>query len=173
MQILQINEIWRAIPTYLGQYEASNLGRIRRIPHKTSRKYGFMIMTQKKDKNGYMRTGLKQNSHTVHRLVALAFLENKENKPQINHKNSIRHDNCVENLEWCTSGENMRHAIAAGRKPSLKGQRHGSAILKDADIPKIRQMLKYEKICKVAKIFGVGRNVIGEIGRGITWKHIK
>lgn len=69
--------------------------------------------------NGYERIKLYKNktdweSTTVHRLVATVFLEKPEGKDQVNHKNGIKTDNRVENLEWCTGSENQKHSWAMG-----------------------------------------------------------
>ena len=66
----------------------------------------------------YIKTGRK--GYLAHRLVATAFIPNPERKPQINHKNGIKTDNRVENLEWVTNSENQLHAVKTGLKPEPK-----------------------------------------------------
>lgn len=97
-------EVWRQIKDF-ENYEISSLGRV----HNT--KTGRMLKLNKK--GGYIYTGLsaisQKKSIPVHRLVALAFIENPENKPQVNHKDKNRSNNSVANLEWTTALENNLH----------------------------------------------------------------
>lgn len=77
---------------------------------------------------GYERVTLSKNNKRklfpVHRLVAIAFIPNPENKPCINHKNGVKTDNMVENLEWCTYSENTLHAYATGLEKPRIGFKH-------------------------------------------------
>ena len=119
------DEEWRDIDGFDGAYKVSNTGRIwsvSRIVRKNSVRGAVqtkdMILHQRKDQNGYARVYLNENGKTkfvaVHRLVAKAFIPNPDNKPQVNHIDGNKTNNRVDNLEWCTNGENQIHAYKIG-----------------------------------------------------------
>ena len=116
-----MKEIWKDIIGFEGLYQVSNLGRIKSVEryvlntrwnikmHKQE-----IILKPSKNKKGYNLVAISKNnklySYQIHRLVAQAFIPNPDNKQQVNHKNGIKNDNRVDNLEWATPHENMKHA---------------------------------------------------------------
>lgn len=111
-------EIWRDIPDYEGLYQVSTLGNVKSLSYKNSGKE--RLLKPSKNNDGYFQVKLYKNGEgrkfTAHRIVALAFISNPENLPQINHKNEIKTDNRVENLEWVTPKENCNYGTRNERK---------------------------------------------------------
>lgn len=105
-------EVWKSVVGYEGFYEVSSLGRVKSLPRNGTVSTG-RVLCPELDKNGYLRVLLQKNGDKkhclVHRLVAQAFIPNPENKPQVNHKNGVRGENCTANLEWVTASENQQH----------------------------------------------------------------
>lgn len=105
-----MTEQWKPIGGYGGKYEVSDLGRVRQ---------GEKSVNQYKDGKGYLRVSLykdgAERNFKVHRLVALAFIPNPDNLPMVNHKDEVKTNNSVENLEWCTSLYNTNYGTGKYR----------------------------------------------------------
>ena len=117
-------EEWRDIKDYEGLYKVSSYGRVYSYYTKKS-------LRPRKDKEGYLMVSLykenKAKEHKVHRLVALHFIPNPNNHPQVNHKDENKANNKVDNLEWCTNLYNHNYGTINTRiSKSLKGKFEGS-----------------------------------------------
>jgi hypothetical protein len=118
------NEVWKDIPNYEGLYQVSNLGRVKSLPRldHLGRDVKGGIRKQTIANTGYLclplyaKVGGKKTAklYCVHRLVAEAFIDNPENKPCIDHINTIKTDNRVENVRWVTYRENNNNPITRG-----------------------------------------------------------
>lgn len=127
--------------------------------------------------SGYLRVNLRKNekvsTHSIHRLLATAFISNPSNYPIINHINGIKTDNRLDNIEWCTYSRNNQHAYDTGLKVRPCGELAGKAKLKEADILAIKVMYIETRSCPaVAKHFNVHANTVRSILRGDSWGHL-
>lgn len=114
-------EIWKDIKGYEGLYQISSLGRIKSLKRKIyKRKCNDTIVSLKPNNKGYCKVILHNNGKRkavfVHRLVAEHFIDNPDNLPQVNHKNEIKTDNNVENLEWISANDNLNYGYHNLRK---------------------------------------------------------
>lgn len=160
------------IPGFNSKYLVSDVGA---VFNKSGKKLYVSI-----DKHGYPRVALYKNGrrsgYTVHRLVCNAFLPNPDNKPVVNHKNGIRTDNRIENLEWCTVSENVLHGFKMGRVgKTAKGEAAPHHILKEKDIPEIRKMLSSGELSlkEIGARYGVSLHTIYSVKSGKNWNHIQ
>lgn len=116
-----MEEIWKDIEGYEGYFQISNFGKVKsvqRIIWIEGKKPRYKNIRERilktwKNNSGYEMVALYINGikkdRTVHRLVARAFIPNENKLPDVNHKNGLKFDNCVENLEWITKGNNEKH----------------------------------------------------------------
>ena len=131
--------------------------------------------------NGYHHVILYKNNErkniSIHRLVASAFIPNPEKKSTVNHINGIKTDNRIENLEWATQLENIRHAIKTGLR-NTKGIKHRDAKLTPEIVREIRSIYaartsRYWGARSLAKKYNVSHNVISDVALRQTWTHIQ
>lgn len=142
---MEEKDIFHAFPGYEGIYEVNKFGIVRSLDRivevkRGSQKYSILlkggtVKVQKSIGYGYLSVELRENGRRktwfLHRILALTFIDNPENKRCVNHKNGIKTDNRIENLEWATHSENFQHAVNTGliKKPfrplsHKKGQDH-------------------------------------------------
>ena len=121
-------EIWKDVP-FDSNYKVSNYGKI--FSKRTNK-----ILKGELTEKGYIRVALTEHKrYLVHCIVARTFIPNPENKTQVNHIDGNKQNNYVDNLEWCTQSENMRHALKTGLKIMPKGK----------DVYNARVVYQYDK----------------------------
>ncbi len=132
------------------------------------------VLKQYKEQNGYMRVWIKQDGKrkkfSVHRLVAMSFIPNPENKPCVNHKDGNKENNCVTNLEWCTHSENELHSYRKlGKKTSTEHlQRMIDAHTKAVSTPIIQRdlhgnlMNTFSSMSEASKATGISQGNISQ-----------
>lgn len=170
-------EIWKPIKGYEGRYEVSTLGRVKSLKRISDQNHLLpeRILKACNGKSDYLITGLrkdrKKKSYPVHRLVALTFLPNPENKQQVNHKNGVKHDNRLCNLEWVTPYENTKHALETGLSSST-GEKNNNSKLTKVDVLQIRENKNSLSVTQLSKEFGVGKAQISRIINRQLWQHV-
>lgn len=170
------NEAWRPVVGYEGIYSVSDYGKVRREKYA----YGHLagkILNGDWDRFGYHRVVLFRENQggrgkercSSHRLVLSAFV-GPANGRQCNHKNGIKNDNRLENLEWVTSSENHRHAFDVLGKIVARGATHCHAKLNEDQVRSIRQRCANgEKQSSLAREFRLNHVTVGDIVRRKNW----
>lgn len=177
-------EVWNDIVGFEDYYMVSNLGRVKRKSREVNNNSygGKMIMKGKilspyLSKKGYSTLRLqvdnKRYSFPVHRLVAKAFIDNPDDKPQVNHIDGDKTNNNVTNLEWCNNSENQLHAYKNGLQKLRVGESNSNSKLESHEVLEIRRMLENGvEPKKIMGIYNVTKTVISSIKHRRSWKHI-
>ena len=175
-----MQEEWRDVVGYEGMYQVSNLGRVKGLNRVLKTKDGRMRPYKEKIKkltignHGYPITNLGLSDlHCVHRLVAMAFLGSDNPHLHVDHINSIRHDNRVENLQWVTQQQNN------AKQHFTRGSQKHNALFTEKDVKHIRD--EFDKLSQVksrgvysfiARGYGVNTQTIIDIIKKNTWAHV-
>ena len=170
-----MKEIWKSIKQY-PNYEVSNLGRVKRIPHKYRKTE--LILKPQETKNGYLRVNLYKNNRMfhvfIHRLVLGAFQGYNKTKVIVNHRDSNPKNNILTNLEWCTTQENVKYSFEHGNKFMTKGEQCSWHKLTEEQVIDIRNRFKIgaHNMRELADYFNVNKTTIWEIIHRKIWRHI-
>lgn len=160
------------ISGYEGKYKVTTDGQVW-----SERKHDYMrpMVTEK----GYLKVELRSNGRRrykvgVHRLVAEAFIPNPDNLPEVNHKDGIKTNNHVGNLEWCTRSENQKHAYRTGLERRVTGTDHHKSKLTQVEVNYIRNVYTPRDPVfggtSLAALFRVDRKTITNVIRGVTYR---
>ncbi|UNA01616.1 putative HNH endonuclease [Bacillus phage vB_BcgM] len=169
-------------------YEISDTGLVRHI-----RFDRILSAAIPKSKKNYPKVTLshkgKQKVYLLHRLLALTFIDNPDNKPEVNHKDGNKHNFSLDNLEWSTYSENAQHAFDTGLNPHILNpvihqppdnpeqyipiNQHNKKLTED-DVRQIRELYKTGKYSHriLSNMFKTGKRNITQILTYKTWKHV-
>ena len=165
-------EEWKEIDGF-PDYMISSEGRICSMRRKHP-----VILKAGKTPLGYLLVGLVdenkvRHSKSVHRLVGSAFIQNIENKPEMNHMDGNKQNNCINNLEWVTHAKNMQHAFDIGLK-SHAGVNNPGTQLTEEDVIEIYNLAFSNTLTlkEIGRIYGVSRAAVSSIKRGKSWVYL-
>lgn len=169
-------EKWKDIKGFEGKYQVSDKGRVKSLNYNKTGKVRIMKLTPEKD--GYLVITLSGKQYKVHRLVAEAFISNPEGKPSIDHINTIKDDNRVENLRWVTNWENSNNPTT---KKKMSGIQNGRQLnRKDLSKPVyqytldgqlIREWVSVSEAERCLGLKNAGRGSVSKCCRGKLEKH--
>lgn len=163
-------KIWKDIKGFEGWYKVSNDGDVKSIDRYIGHSRGGKRLykgapVKKALKRGYWQVRLKMDGNSyyfnVHRLVAAAFIPNKEGKPQVNHIDGDKLNNHVSNLEWCTVAENIQHAVE---------KRLIETKLTDEQAVEVHDSKLSNR--KLAAKYGINSTIVWRIKNELAYKHL-
>jgi len=174
-------EEWKDVIGLEGRYQVSNFGRVRSLRYKFGKRKTPKILRPQHDGVGYVHITIDCKVAKIHRLVALTWIgEPGLYETQVNHKNGIKDDNRVINLEWCTGSQNVLHSYRIGTSIPMEGEKCGASKLTDGQVKEIRRLWGliddsgnhiYSQ-SKISAIYGVNQSNISHIVNRRSWRHI-
>tara|TARA_R110000744_G_C19175729_1_gene542153 strand:+ start:181 stop:717 length:537 start_codon:yes stop_codon:yes gene_type:complete len=178
-----MKEEWRKV-SISDNYEVSNLGRVKRleksIEYHNGRGFCKKILPEKilkpcKGLGGYIIYSIDSKSFRGHTLVAQVFLKRESHMTQVNHKNGIKDDNRVCNLEWCTPSENSQHAHDTGLSKVPAGELNHSSKLTKTEVLQIKILIQEGGMLQkdIAIMYNVKDTTISDIKHGKRWNHVR
>lgn len=158
-------EIWKDILNYEGLYQVSNLGRVKSLKKLSWNGYSYITKPERilklSNSKGYKFVRLYKDkvakNYTIHRLVAIAFIENKNNYKEVNHIDGNKLNNNATNLEWCTKSHNIKHAYRTGLNKARIGKNNEQS----------KKVIQYDKNMNKIKIW----ECISDIERKLKIDH--
>lgn len=180
-----MEEIWKDIKDYEGIYQISNLGRLRSLDRMLSiKRYGKFYYKKRKGKmmcpslntNKYyhvkLMNGDNKKIYSLHRLVALHFLPNPNNYEIVNHIDSNKQNNKLDNLEWCTKNDNRLHARKIFND-TVYGESCNLSKLTEKQVKEIRANGRMNMSNRqIGNLYNVSHETIRCVLNGKSWKHI-
>lgn len=164
---LEENEKW--IPGYEGRYSVNVHGEV------FSHYFGKIKRKPTIDRLGYETIALTKDNKrvcsSVHRTVASCFIENPNKFKEVNHKDGDKLNNKLENLEWCSRKDNMKHAFKIGLINNLKGDKHPGAKLTEEQAIEIKFSGKSTRYFILK--YNLDKSTINKIKNGTNWKHLR
>lgn len=174
--------MWRDIVGFEGVYQVSSTGSVRSVTRTTVGRFGFqtrkgVMRKLSVHRDGYIKVTLykggKRNYRQVHRLVGAAFVENKNGKPEINHKDGNKKNNDHTNLEWCDESHNMQHAYSTGLLVAVTGVNNGAAKLTEQQVNLVVMLRREGKLLRqIAEQVGCPESTVRKIYSGHTWSSV-
>lgn len=179
-------EVWKDIIGFEGFYQVSNMGNVRSLDRVIKSNHRRIWARKGRplkaypNHDGYLTVKLNKNRHsktiTAHRLVAIHFVPNPGNLPEVNHKDFNRSNPRASNLEWSTHKDNIAHTVANTNHYSScrTGEKNGRSVLSESQVCEIRKRYVYGSkeygLRGLAKRYGVGRTTIGHVIRKESWQ---